>query len=151
MIKPKRLIQMARKWRNVAEAAGGGGNKQLGNNEVVNVVAEKGHFVMYTIDKRRFMIPLKYLHTDIFKELFRMSEEVFGLPGDGPITLPCDALFMEYVVSTLLQPQHRCKDSDKALLISLTCTTIAGLCCLSSISFPTQRDQRTQQLLLDGF
>jgi hypothetical protein len=28
-----------------------------------------------------------------------MSEEEFGPPGDGPITLPCNAVFMEHVVS----------------------------------------------------
>ena len=27
-----------------------------------------------------------------------MSEEEFGPPGDGPITLPCNAVFMEHVV-----------------------------------------------------
>jgi hypothetical protein len=29
-----------------------------------------------------------------------MSEEEFGPPGDGPITLPCNAVFMEHVVSS---------------------------------------------------
>ena len=30
-----------------------------------------------------------------------MSEEEFGLPGNGPITLPCDAVFMEYALSLI--------------------------------------------------
>ncbi|XP_039126753.1 auxin-responsive protein SAUR68-like [Dioscorea cayenensis subsp. rotundata] len=64
-------------------------------------VAEKGHFFVYTSDGKRFMISLAYLTNNIFKELLRISEEEFGLPCDGPITLPCDAAFMEYVLSLL--------------------------------------------------
>ncbi|KAI9181161.1 hypothetical protein LWI28_012008 [Acer negundo] len=30
-----------------------------------------------------------------------MSEEEFGLPGNGPIMLPCDAAFMEYALSLI--------------------------------------------------
>ncbi|URE08633.1 Auxin responsive protein [Musa troglodytarum] len=43
-----------------------------------------------------------YLKSNIFQELLRMSEEEFGVPvGDRPITLPCDAAFMEHVVASL--------------------------------------------------
>ncbi|GLT94485.1 hypothetical protein SLE2022_122230 [Rubroshorea leprosula] len=64
----------------------------------------KGHFVVYTMDERRFLFPLAYLRTNIFLELFRLSEEEFGLPRDGPITLPCDAASMEKVVSLVRRP-----------------------------------------------
>ncbi|KAK0582659.1 hypothetical protein LWI29_028243 [Acer saccharum] len=30
-----------------------------------------------------------------------MSEEESGLPSSGPITLPCNAVFMEYAVSLI--------------------------------------------------
>ncbi|KAK4477259.1 hypothetical protein RD792_016473 [Penstemon davidsonii] len=57
-------------------------------------LAEKGHFIIYTTDKRRFSFPIAYLNSLIFRELLRMSEEEFGLPNDGPITLLCDSEFM---------------------------------------------------------
>ncbi|KAH7692285.1 Small auxin-up RNA protein [Dioscorea alata] len=57
-------------------------------------VAEKGHFNVYTSEGKCFMVPLAYLDNSIFKELLRISEEEFGLPCDGPITLPCDAASM---------------------------------------------------------
>ncbi|KAJ0963996.1 hypothetical protein J5N97_029118 [Dioscorea zingiberensis] len=63
-------------------------------------VAEKGHFFVYTSDGKRFMVPLAYLDNNIFKELLKISEEEFGLPGDGPITLPCDAASMETYSTT---------------------------------------------------
>ncbi|KAF8027677.1 hypothetical protein BT93_E0554 [Corymbia citriodora subsp. variegata] len=80
-------------------------------------VAEKGHFVIYTADGSRFMVPLQCLSSNIFQELFKMSEEEFGLSSDGPITMPCDANSMEYIVS--LVQRHIAKDIEKALLNSI--------------------------------
>ena len=90
-------------------------------------VADKGHFVAYTADQKRFMISLAYLNNEILRELFKLSEEVFGLPSDGPITLPCDSLFMEYIVSLI----HRgvAQDLEKALAMSVaTCLCSSSSC-----------------------
>ncbi|KAF6172514.1 hypothetical protein GIB67_007027 [Kingdonia uniflora] len=100
MIKPKRLIEMAKKWQKAASA----GRK----------VADKGHFVVYSSDKKRFVVPLTYLASNIFRELFRMSEEEYGLPGDQPITLPCDAFFLEYAI--LFVGGFVSQDLEKTLL-----------------------------------
>ncbi|XP_042423441.1 auxin-responsive protein SAUR36-like [Zingiber officinale] len=65
-------------------------------------VAPKGHFAVYTKEGRRFVVPIAYLKSSIFVELFRWSEEEFGLPAaDRPITLPCDGDFMEQVIAEL--------------------------------------------------
>ncbi|KAM0025811.1 putative small auxin-up RNA [Helianthus debilis subsp. tardiflorus] len=85
MLTPKKLVKMARKWRR--EAAKGD-----------LTVAHKGHFVVYTADNNRFVIPLHYLNNNIFRELLKMSEDEFGLPTNGPITLPCDSSLMKYIV-----------------------------------------------------
>lgn len=103
MISPKKLIRMTRKWQEIAYIE----RKRvsylrMGDVNTTNcntsTVAERGHFVVYTRDQRRFVMPLAYLYTSIFHELFKMSEEEFGLSSKGPITLPCDAVFMNYVV-----------------------------------------------------
>ena len=70
-------------------------------NFLVKNSHEKGHFVVYTSDKRRFMSPLAYLKSDIFVELFKMAEEEFGVVASGPIVLPCDSSFMEYAISII--------------------------------------------------
>lgn len=70
-------------------------------------LADRGHFVVYSVDNRRFVVPLAHLHTKIFRELFRISEEVFGLPTDGPIVLPFDAAFLEYVVHIVQSPVRK--------------------------------------------
>ncbi|KAJ0964011.1 hypothetical protein J5N97_029133 [Dioscorea zingiberensis] len=80
-------------------------------------VAEKGHFNVYTLEGKRFMVPLAYLDNNIFKELLRISEEEFGLPCGGPITLPCDAASMDYVLSLLRRGVS--KEMEMALLSSI--------------------------------
>ena len=101
MINPKKLIKLARKWQRVAALR----RKRISlpglNTSSAALVVDKGHFVVYTADQRRFVLPISYLSNQIFQELLRMSEEEFGLPGNGPITLPCDAVFMEYAVSLI--------------------------------------------------
>ena len=64
------------------------------------------------------MIPLAFLSNSIFCELFKMSEEEFGLPSDGPITLPCDSVVMNYIVS--LMERGLDKDLERAVLNSIT-------------------------------
>lgn len=89
MISPKKLIKMARKWQNMG--AKGRNSKPC--------LPEKGHFVVYSTDRKRFTIPLEYINCNIFQELLRMSEEEFGLPSNGPLVMPCDSVVMEYIVS----------------------------------------------------
>ena len=49
--------------------------------------------------------------------LFVMSEGEFGLPSDGPTTLPWDSFFMEYII--FLVRRGVAKDLEKALLTSV--------------------------------
>ncbi|TMW95979.1 hypothetical protein EJD97_008107, partial [Solanum chilense] len=64
-------------------------------------IVEKGHFVIYTADQARFVIPLAYLENEVIRQLLHMYEEEFGLPSGGPITLPCDSAFMNYIISLM--------------------------------------------------
>ncbi|XP_050113842.1 auxin-responsive protein SAUR64-like, partial [Malus sylvestris] len=84
-------------WKAIAYPREGGNN--VVKSTTSNKVSEKGNFVVYTIDKRRFVLPLSYLSNHIFQELFKISEEEFGLSSSEPITLPCDSFFMNYMVS----------------------------------------------------
>ncbi|WJZ83558.1 hypothetical protein VitviT2T_003229 [Vitis vinifera] len=146
MINPKKIIKMARKWQRIAAL----GRKRI-SSSITNInvdaescstsVANKGHFVVYTADQRCFMIPLVYFSNNIFRELFKMSEEDFELPSNGPITLPCDLVFMEYIIP-LIQ-QGMAKDIEKALLFSIA----TSRCSLSS----SHQGHMGHQLLLCGY
>uniref|UniRef100_A0A803LG61 Uncharacterized protein n=2 Tax=Chenopodium quinoa TaxID=63459 RepID=A0A803LG61_CHEQI len=135
MISTKKLVNMARKWQRLAAA----GRKRI---SWPRPVAEKGHFVVYTSDKKRFMIPLAYLNSEIFRELFRIAEEEFGVSSSGPIMLPCDSVFMEYAISMI--QRHVAEDLEKALIMSL------DNCRYPSLSHENQQ-HISQQLLICSF
>ncbi|KAL5856145.1 hypothetical protein ACOSQ3_005979 [Xanthoceras sorbifolium] len=125
MISAKRLIRMVSKWQSQAAMGRIKRSSLPRANTEVDVesscnkasLAEKGHFVIYTIDQKRFVIPLAYLSTDIFQELLKLSEEEFGMSSDEPITLPCDAAFLTSTVSLI---KHGvAKALDKAFLDSI--------------------------------
>jgi hypothetical protein len=102
------------------------------------VLADKGHFVVYTIDQNRFLIPLVYLNSGILRALFELSRDEFGLPSDGPITLPCEAFFMEYILMLIRRGAD--KNLEKPLLMSIS------TCCALSYSLPNDEEPTTPQL-----
>ncbi|MQM16872.1 hypothetical protein Taro_049833 [Colocasia esculenta] len=138
MISSKKLAQTARKWLRAAAA----GRKRIAFHSkdaataadagasTTTAPARKGHFVVYSCDGRRFEVPLALLKSDVFGELLRMSEEVFGLAGDGAITLPWDATFVGSVVSCLRRRPSG--DAERAVLASMasTCSASLGPCSL---------------------
>ncbi|KAL0383878.1 UNVERIFIED_CONTAM: Auxin-responsive protein SAUR67 [Sesamum radiatum] len=139
---------MARKWQRVAALR----RKRISFPRKVGEVStsdehsssetpEKGHFIVYTTDKRRLSFPIAYLNSSIFRELLRMSEEEFGLPRDGPITLPCDSEFMGYVIS--LMQKKAAREVEKALLLSMGS-------CRSSSSYNNIHQQETSSIPLCG-
>ncbi|CAL9076064.1 unnamed protein product [Musa acuminata var. zebrina] len=100
MVSPRKLVKMVGEAK-ISLLSGGGSSRRTS-------VARKGHFAAYTRDGRRFLIPIAYLNSSVFKELLRKSEEEFGLPvGDSRITLPCDAAYMEHVVASLRDASSR--------------------------------------------
>uniref|UniRef100_A0ACD5XZ13 Uncharacterized protein n=1 Tax=Avena sativa TaxID=4498 RepID=A0ACD5XZ13_AVESA len=114
----KRLAQLAKKWQSV-EAFG---RKRLTVSDkedegCCTSVPAKGHCIMYTVDGRRFKVPLVYLSTTVFGELLGISQEEFGFASDGKITLPCDAAALEYAMSLL--KRNASPDVENALLSSM--------------------------------
>ncbi|XP_048493121.1 auxin-responsive protein SAUR64-like [Beta vulgaris subsp. vulgaris] len=126
---------MARKWQKLAAAS----RRRI---SWPRPVAEEGHFVVYTSDKRRFIIPLTYLKSEILTELFKIAEEEFGVVNSGPIMLPCDSRFLEYAISMI--QRHVDKDLKKALIMSL------ASCRYSSLANDHQ-EQHNQQLFICSF
>ncbi|KAK3412797.1 hypothetical protein EUGRSUZ_I01490 [Eucalyptus grandis] len=138
MISPKHLVKIARKWQRVAAMR----RKRISFPQVdgdEEVLAHRGHFVVYSIDGKRFMFPIRYLNDCIIQELLKLSEDEFGLPSNGPITLPCDATFIDYMVSMIQRRANA--EIKKALLMSITANTC-------SLSHSLQQNHTGQQLLV---
>lgn len=112
MIHPKRFTQLLRKWQRV---------RMISRDDeaccTTSQVADKGHCTVYTADGRRFEVPLAYLGTTVFGELLRMSREEFGFTCDGRITLPLDAVAMEYVMCLLRR--NASEEVERAFLSSV--------------------------------
>ncbi|KAJ3690833.1 hypothetical protein LUZ61_019997 [Rhynchospora tenuis] len=122
MLSPKKLVQMVKKWQRMAIL----GRRRLtfdrnlshdDADQCTSPRAEKGHFVVYAIDGKRFMIPLEYLNTSLVMQLFQLSEEEFGFTVDGPITLPCEAEFIEYALGLIKRGLS--EEVERALLSSV--------------------------------
>ncbi|XVF44708.1 hypothetical protein PTKIN_Ptkin02bG0145800 [Pterospermum kingtungense] len=93
---------------------------------------EKGHFMVYNTDEKRFMLPLEYLKKEIVMELFKLAKEEFGLSSNGYLTLPFDATCMEYVIGLIKRKASR--EVRRALLMSI----VSGRC--SSSPYLYQQD-----------
>ncbi|KAK8582624.1 hypothetical protein V6N13_069396 [Hibiscus sabdariffa] len=123
MINTKKLIKLARKWQKMASIR----RKRITlprnatdaetTNCSTSSVVDKGHFVVYSVDQKRFVLPLEYLKNEIVMELFNLAEEEFGLAGNGLLILPCDATFMEYVIALIKRKPS--KEVEKALILSV--------------------------------
>uniref|UniRef100_A0ACD5Y7G9 Uncharacterized protein n=1 Tax=Avena sativa TaxID=4498 RepID=A0ACD5Y7G9_AVESA len=120
MISSKKLAQLSKRWQGIG-AIGRRGVTTLDSDihPSCSSVAAKGNFVVYSSDGSRFEIPLVCLHTTVFEELLRMSQE-FGFTSDERITLPCDTAMMEYVMCLLRREAS--EDVERALLTSIVMT-----------------------------
>ncbi|XP_019091522.1 PREDICTED: auxin-responsive protein SAUR66-like isoform X2 [Camelina sativa] len=137
MMNTKKLMKMAKKWQQRAALS----RKRISFQRSISTTsrstaAEKGCFVVYTSDNICFAFPISYLRNSVFQELLKISEEEFGLSTDGPITLPFDSVFLEYLINLI---QRRIDgDTEKALLMSIS----SARCSLQ------QHEQNSQQLLV---
>ncbi|PHT31118.1 Auxin-responsive protein SAUR67 [Capsicum baccatum] len=145
MIRTTKLIKMARKWLKLAAmqrkriSLTRNGSDADGCSTSSPSIVGKGHFVVYTIDQTRFVIPLDYLESEVIRQLLITSEEEFGLSSAGPITLPCDSSFMDYIIS-LIKKGVAAGGLHKALLLSIPS-------CSCSTSY-LQQESQNQQLLV---
>jgi hypothetical protein len=72
MVSTKRIAQLANKWQRIAAL----GRKRLSWAMPMEApVVDKGHCTVYTVDGRRFQVPLEYLSTSVFAELLLMSQD----------------------------------------------------------------------------
>ncbi|KAI5669053.1 hypothetical protein M9H77_18906 [Catharanthus roseus] len=114
MISTRKLIRMARKWQRKAAK----GRKRIS--------FPRDNSSGTSSTPKRYSIPIAFFNNCIFGELLRMAEEEFGLPSDGPTTIPCEGVFIDYLI--FLIQRRATTDMEKALLISISS-------CRSSSSF----------------
>jgi len=138
MMNTKKLLKMAKKWQQRAALR----RKRISFHRSTDTTssstaAEKGCFVVYTSDRIRFAFPISYLSNSVIQELLKISEEQFGIPTEGPITLPFDSVFLEYLIR--LVQRRMDGDTEKALITSISSTRCSLPC-----SFQLQEHSSTR-------
>lgn len=146
----QRIIEMARKWQKKRASSSVRISYPTNNrkNSSSSWTANKGHFVVYSMDKKRFEVPIEYLSKKIVKELLNWSEEEFGLARNGPLMLPIDGTMLEYVIS--LVSENLAEDLEKAL-ISFTSISTSHCVLQSPSSHHLHRLITPQPIIIYGF
>ncbi|CAN1189044.1 Auxin-responsive protein SAUR36 [Linum perenne] len=93
MVIPKSLVSVIRKVRTATSSS-----TPLSTS---SICSSKGHFVVYTIDNRRFVMPLKFMKRKIMVQLLKMAEEEFGFSSDQPIVFPFNGHVMDQIIMFL--------------------------------------------------
>ncbi|WZZ10387.1 hypothetical protein YC2023_096308 [Brassica napus] len=135
MVNPKKLLKMAKKWQQRAALHRKRISIQRSSITTISPATEKGCFVVYTLDKSRFSLPVSCLSNSVVQELLKISEEEFGLQSGGPIRLPFDSVFLEYLIK--LVERQMDGDTEKALLMSVSSARCSLHCSLQ------QREQQS--------
>lgn len=133
MISAKKLIRTATLRQKGIASPRAGATKKIG----------KGHFVVYTSDETRFVMPLSYLKNDILQKVLMVAGDEYGLQPDGPIRLPFEAGFMKYILSLI--ERCVCNDLEKALVISI----ITSEMCSSNTTI--QLEKNHPQVVISSF
>ncbi|XP_065872309.1 auxin-responsive protein SAUR68-like [Euphorbia lathyris] len=149
MMSVKKLLKLAKKWQKLAAIR----RKRLTMPPTVETThtsscststkAEKGCFVVYSADQKRFLLPLEYLNNEIIIHLFHLAEEEFGLPSNGPLTLPCQSELLEFAIALI--KQRVTKDVERSLL------TCIDSCSSSSLSYHLHHTVTSIQLPIYSF
>lgn len=64
-------------------------------------------FVYVGSERRRFAIPARFLNFPVFAGLLDVTEEEFGLRGNGGLVLPCHVDFFTEIVKHLHKNEHK--------------------------------------------
>ncbi|KAI3464729.1 hypothetical protein Pfo_021392 [Paulownia fortunei] len=94
-----------------------GSSKKL--SKIVGKLKRRGHFVVYSKDNKRFLVPLCYLNHPIFRVLLEMAEEEYGLTVHGPLQVPCEKELMEFILCLLRKNPN--EEVEKAFVSIATC------------------------------
>lgn len=58
-------------------------------------------------ERRRFVIPTRFLNLPVFVDLLDKAEEEFGFQSNGGLVLPCEVAFFKNLLKSLERDEHR--------------------------------------------
>ncbi|XP_047324303.1 auxin-responsive protein SAUR50-like [Impatiens glandulifera] len=89
------LKQMISSLIGKTNMSSGGGGKLPGD-------IPRGHFAVYVGEKRRrYIVPISWLSHPLFKTLLERAEEEFGFSHDMGLTIPCEEVVFQSLMSAI--------------------------------------------------
>ncbi|OIV94836.1 hypothetical protein TanjilG_22033 [Lupinus angustifolius] len=91
--------------RQILKRCSSFGKKQSYNNNEEGLPDDvpKGHFAVYVGENRsRYIIPIAWLGHPHFQSLLKRAEEEFGFNHHMGLTLPCDQVVFESLISMII-------------------------------------------------
>jgi SAUR family protein len=105
-----RLKQVMQRWKTMSlrkrsvSAENDDVPSTLGSNRRV----PSGSLGVYVgIERRRFLIPTRFLNLPVFVDLLNMAEEEFGFQSNGGLVFPCEVVFFKAVLRSLDRDEAR--------------------------------------------
>lgn len=97
------LKQLMKRWRRSLSL-----RRSLSRSDSGSVRA--GFLAVYVgPERRRFVIPTRFMNLPVFASLLEKAEEEFGFQPVGGLSLPCDAAFFTWVIDALERDEERFK------------------------------------------
>ncbi|KAG9449294.1 hypothetical protein H6P81_009259 [Aristolochia fimbriata] len=106
------LKQLMRRWKALSLRRRSGGGDDSGSDSDSNSSTPRriphGFLAVYVgQQRRRFVIPTRYLNLPVFASLLKMAEEEFGFQSRGGLVLPCEVDIFKGVLRVLEKDEQR--------------------------------------------
>ncbi|XP_075491103.1 protein SMALL AUXIN UP-REGULATED RNA 51-like [Primulina tabacum] len=97
-----RLRQVVRRWKTKSL------RRRSDDSAASKRPTPHGFLAVYVgPDRRRFVIPTRFLNLPVFVSLLQMAEEEFGFQTTGGLALPCDPGFFTKILVFLEEDEER--------------------------------------------
>ncbi|XP_068643891.1 auxin-induced protein 6B-like [Aristolochia californica] len=105
------LKQLMRRWKALSLRRRSGVS-QIDDSDSESVATPRkippGFLAVYVgPERRRFVIPTRYLNLPVFSSLLKMAEEEFGFQSRGGLVLPCEVDIFKGVLRILEKDEQR--------------------------------------------
>ncbi|KAI3868385.1 hypothetical protein MKW92_027146 [Papaver armeniacum] len=88
-------------------------------------IPSSGNLAVYIgPERRRFVIPTRYLNLPIFVSLLKQSEEEYGFQSNGGLVLPCEVVFFKRVLKLLDKDENRFRRLELDEFLNLFSDTV---------------------------
>ncbi|KAK3180363.1 hypothetical protein Dsin_032867 [Dipteronia sinensis] len=110
-----RLKQVMKHWKarslkhklNLSDSGSADASPSLGHPKHHHHILS-GFFAVYVgEDRKRFLIPTRFLNLPIFVYLLKIAEEEYGFKCNGGIALPCEVDLFEEVLKFLVKDEKK--------------------------------------------